>query len=295
MLLYIDDSGPGAGTFKEARACGFETMSAITPTGTGQFPTSAQSSIGVGTVVIRKSATADATARPWTCIADGHTIYLFIESGDNTSSAIFSAPTFAFGDFFSYKSSDSYAVMILGRTLENSGNTQNDMMSVIGSSSGVQNIVNAATCIGHFIARSWTGTGGSIQFGKVIDQIKFGFSSAGGAGSIGVQIQSGTGVLTTRIGIGRNFDLPTGFPYPNGPDGAAWCSPIWLTHSGFVRGYFKGLWAPLHDRPFNHNDTITVSGGNLNAKSFVVQAIPCFANNVQDSGQILVETSDTWA
>jgi hypothetical protein len=46
MLLYVDDTGPGAGAAKEARVCGFETMSAITPTGTGQFPTGAQATIG---------------------------------------------------------------------------------------------------------------------------------------------------------------------------------------------------------------------------------------------------------
>jgi hypothetical protein len=61
MLLYVDDTGPGAGAAREARVCGFETMSAITPTGTGQFPTSAQSAVGTGQLVIRKSTTADAT------------------------------------------------------------------------------------------------------------------------------------------------------------------------------------------------------------------------------------------
>jgi hypothetical protein len=78
MYLYVDDTGPGAGAAREARACGFETMSAITPTGTGQFPTAALSTIGVGTVVIRKSVSADAVARPWTIVANGQTIYLFM-------------------------------------------------------------------------------------------------------------------------------------------------------------------------------------------------------------------------
>ena len=85
MYLYVDDTGPGAGSAREARATGFETMSAITPTGTGQFPTAALTSVTGGYTCIRKSATADATVRQWTAIANGQTLYLFIESGDNVT------------------------------------------------------------------------------------------------------------------------------------------------------------------------------------------------------------------
>jgi hypothetical protein len=108
--------GPAPAAAKEARVCGFETMSAITPTGTGQFPTAAQSTVGIGTLVMRKSVTADATARPWTIVANGQTIYLFIESGDTTTPL--ATTTFCFGDFKSFKTADQYAVMIIGRTVE---------------------------------------------------------------------------------------------------------------------------------------------------------------------------------
>jgi hypothetical protein len=295
MYLYVDDTGPGAGGAKEARACGFETMSAITPTGTGQFPTSGQSSVGIGTLVIRKSATADATARYWTIIGNGQTIYLLIETGDQAVPV--AAFPFVFGDFFSYKTSDSYAVAIVGRTVENSASPNVDWLHV--QNSAVNTIyTTASTMAGHFAARSWTGVGGSTRIGKSYDTSKLGNSNwnsspfpGGWTGDGGSQVSVGT---TAVLAMGR-LSPPTIFPYPNGPDGACWVSPIWINHNNSIRGYFKGLWAPLHDRPLNHNDTYTVSGGNLNGKSIVAQAIPALINNAADVGQIHIETSDTWA
>lgn len=288
MYLYVDDAGPGAGTFKEARACGFETMSAITPTGTGQFPTSGQSAVGVGTLVIRKSTTADATARAWTIIANGQTVYLFIETGDQTTPI--AAFPFVFGDFFSYKTSDSYAVAIVGRTGENSANPNVDWLHAIGPvSPGLVSLTQA--CTGHYVARSWTGVGGSTQVGKIIDETKMMQNTL--ATAYGGLTTSSTTTGSAQFAIGRNSNTSF-FPYPNGPDGACWVSPIWINHSNSVRGYFKGLWAPLHDRPLNHNDTYTVSGGNLNGKSMIAQQIPSAAPTSTDVAQIHIEYSDTW-
>lgn len=299
MLLYIDDTGPGAGAAKEARACGFETMSAITPTGTGQFPTLAQSAIGTGQLVIRKSATADATARAWTCIANGQTIYLFIESGDTT--VPLATTPFIFGDFKPYKASDQYAVCIIGRTTENTGNSNSDALHAVGSGAsnlfyGLQN-----TLFGHFVARHWTGAGGSIKVGKQIDSSKF--IATGVNNSSNMQGQwSGD---TATIAVGGNFAIGRAganivaaiWPAPNGPDGAIWLSPIFLNHSNALRGYLPGLWAPLHDRPLGHSDTFTVSGGNLTGKSFVAQNIQAYISSSAngDAGQVIAETSDTWS
>lgn len=290
VLLYVDDTGPGAGGAKEARACGFETMSAITPVGTQQFPTSGQLAIGVGTVVIRKSTTADSTARVWTCIANGQTIYLFVETGDFTTPN-FGALPFVFGDFFSYKSSDTYAVCIIGRTAENSGSQNCDWLISIGYFNNVIGTL-AVTNAGHFIDRSWTGVGGSVLCGKRIDLDKMGYGA--GVGAIGGQGAGPTTANGPLYGIGFNSNS-TYFPYPNGPDGACWESPIWLNHNGAVRGYLKGLWAPLHDKPLNHADTFTVSGGNLNAKSFIAQNCPTQGvAGLVGIGQLHIETSDTW-
>ena len=297
MYLYLDDTGPGAGAAKEARACGFETMSAITPTGTGQFPTSAQSAVGVGTLVIRKSATADATARYWTIAGNGQTINLFIETGDQTVPA--AAFPFVFGDFFSYKTSDSYAVAIIGRTAENSSSPNIDWLHMIGPANSFIYMM-ANTHSGCFAARSWTGVGGSARIGKLIDRSKMGESHTSNTatpymiGGWSADGGSQATIGTATFAIGRNANISY-FPYPNGPDGACWLSPIWINHNGSVRGYFKGLWAPLHDRPLNHNDSYTISGGNLSGKSIIAQAIPAFISGAIDVGQIHVETSDTWS
>ena len=280
-FLYVDDTGPGAGGAREARVCGFETMSAITPTGTGQFPTAAQSSVGVGTLVIRKSATADSTARAWTCIANGQTFYLFTESGDYTTPVL--AMPFVFGDFVGYRSSDSYAICIIGRTAENTAVANVDPLHSLYSDSAFA-LTNPI--IGHFVARSWTAVGGSVQVSKLIDIGKqFGSGNAVGSGSF-------VNVGTPGAHIGRYPS--TQFPYPNPPDGALWLSPISVGHTNCVRGYLRGLWAPLHDRPLNHDDTYTVSGGNLSGKSFIAQSILVWNNSDNLGGQVHIETSDTW-
>lgn len=296
MLLYVDDTGPGAGAAREARVCGFETMSAIAPTGTGQFPTSAQSTIGTGFLVIRKSTTADATVRNWTIVGNGQTFYLFIESGDNT--VPLGCTTFCFGDFKSFKTSDQYAVIIIARTVENSGSASCDPLHAtsLTSSTNIAAVSAASTLYGHFVPRSWTGNGGSVRVGKPVDFSKVAWCSANatltGTYQNETQTISPNGVVFC---IGRNNSLYQ-LPSPNGVDGAILLVPIWIAHNYAYRGYLSGLWMPLHDRPMGHNDALTVSGGNLNGKSIMAQNIQAYINSSANAeyGTLVVETSDTW-
>lgn len=284
MYLYVDDTGPGAGAAREARVCGFETMSAITPTGTGQFPTSAQSAIGVGTLVIRKSTTADATARAWTLVANGQTIYLFIETGDFPAPAL-AAFTFVFGDFKSYKGTDLYAVGIIGRNIENNSTSANESFACMGPSNPW---TLAAKTFGHFIARSWTGLGSSVQVSTTYDFGKVGTVSLLGWNSDAATSMSGS----VNMQPGRNVNA-TQWPAPNGADGALFVSPLYTFHSFAMRGYWPGMWIPLHDRPLNHNDVITIASGNLSGKTLLCQQ-PLVYISANDYGNVLVETSDTW-
>jgi hypothetical protein len=286
MYLYVDDNGPGAGGAREARVCGFETMSAITPTGTGQFPTAAQSAIGVGTLTIRKSTTADATARTWTLVANGQTFYLFVESGDFVAPLLGPMP-FVFGDVKSYKSSDIYAVTIIGRAVENTSNVLNDPFQVMVGSTG-WNL--SSKYWGHFMARSWTGLGGSIQVGKTFNYGIIGNGILGGWSSDLQTAISGTQQITSGRNVVGDSRI---FPAPNGPDGAIWLSPIWMHHSQAVRGYLPGLWATPHDRPLTHNDSITIAAGSLSGKTLLCQNF-CSWSNQQEFGQVFLETSDTW-
>lgn len=265
--LDVDDSAPT--TAKEARMRGYETMSALA-TGTQAFPTSAQSSFAD---VCRKSNTADSTARVWYCIADATCFYLFVDTGDFTGPAY--SLGFMFGDFFSYKSGDAYNTAIMGRRVENSATDSDENFPTVWSASQI--LTAAAT--GHYVDRHWTGVGGSIQFCKHTSPLAF----------------TGTGATT-------NVNGPTGcgaamVAYPNGPDGALELSPIWVGHNGSVRGYMKGLWAPCHNQPTGHGDTFS-GAGNMSGKSFLSLNIKSASNNNGNgstSGQIVIETSNTWS
>lgn len=288
MYLYVDDTGPGAGGAREARTCGFETMSAITPTGTGQFPTSAQSLIGVGTLIIRKSTTADATTRAWTLVANGQTIYLSIETGDQVQPL--GSMIFVFGDFKSYKASDQYAVCIIGRAVENQASAQYDPFQIVGGGVSGAFSLNSKT-YGHFVARTWTAAGGSLQVSKTADWGKLGANVNGGWTN---DATTNCNTVQTITSGRNNSSMP--LMTPNGPDSALIVSPFYIAHNYALRGYLPGLWFLLHDRPFAHNDTLTVASGNLNGKSLVCQQFGAdiSGNATTEIGQVLIEYSDTW-
>ncbi len=293
FYLNVDDTGTG-NTAKEAFVVGFETMSAIS-VGTGQFPTSAQINLSgsapAGALVCRKSNTADATARAWTAIADDTVLYLFVETGDVASPT--AAFAFAFGDIFSYKASDAYRCLIIGRNganITSNWSTQEGFSALLsGAATFLSNTIG-----GHYMARSWTAVGGSIGVGKHIDQAKMG-ALIGSAGVAGTSGNTALTQIANSVSLGRNSLSPNAFPYPNGPDGGLYLSPVWIHHNAAIRGYLKGLWAPIHDRPLNHNDTYSGTG-NMAGKNFLVQNILTLSGTiVNDTGQVHVETSNTWS
>ena len=288
--LYVDDTGPGTGGAREARLTGFQAATGL-GTGTGQFPSSAQLAIGIGAVVCRKSATADTTARNWTLVADDTVFYLFCETGD----LAFVAPLpVMFGDIFSYKTSDPYRCAIIGRNAEFAAWSAASSPGADGFSSLHLASANflSQRMIGHYLCASFTGVGGSIGFGKHIDHAKTG--TFGNNGDL-----TGSATVATAAagsGIGANFNNQA-FPYPNAVDGGLYLSPIWVHHNGSVRGYLKGLWAPLQDRPLNHNDTYNGSG-NMSGKTLLTQSIllPYVLSNANSNvGQVHIETSNTWS
>lgn len=252
FYMSVNDAAPN--NAQEAQVFGYETMSAL-GVGTQPFPTTSQSSFGN---ICRKSASADATARKWYCIADATMVYLFVDTGDNTNVSY----TFAWGDFFSYMSGDTHNTLSIGRTAQGASGTGQDVLGTVGSFGG-----NGSTFLtsfvtsfggGHYLDRHWNGLGGAQQFVK--------FSSA---------------LCTSPVG-GSNSPCA----YPNGPDGSLQLAPVWIGHSGSVRGYMKGLWAPLHYQPCGHGDQFSGTG-NMSGKSFIALNIA--------NGQVIVETSNTWS
>lgn len=267
--LDVDDSAPT--TAKEARMRGYEAMTALA-TGTQAFPTAAQSSFGT---VCRKSTTADATARVWYCVADATCFYLFVDTGDFTNPAYSMA--FHFGDFFSYKASDAYGCAIIGRSAENTGANANEALPALNPISAAL----TAAAPGHYVDRMWTGAGGSIGFGK--------HSSA-----LACWSSDNLNYKPTCSGTAAAVCA-----YPNGPDGALELAPFWIGHNGSIRGYLKGLWVPCHNQPTGHADTFTGTG-NMSGKSFLslnMQSTLVIGGQsiLTATGQIVVETSDTWS
>lgn len=261
MSLFINDNNPNASSGKEATATGWEVLTSLSSsvtntvgTGSGQFPTPAQS-LTTGHVTIRKSVTVDSSsARPWTAYADSGSFYFFAQTGD--SAGVYYV--FSFGDIYSFKGvgvTDAYKCMIMGRSVDNAATVTNDgfdNLSAVG-----------AACTANFMARSYTGIGGSITIGKHGDGVK---------GSTG-QFNGNTVAI----------------PYPNTVDAGFYISPVWICEpaTSVIRGYLRGIYQPLHASS-NFNDGTTYTGGlDFAGKTFqVVKSSP-------NSGVIVVETSNT--
>lgn len=156
FFVHINDNGPnGTSTFKEAWATGWETMSAITApvgVGGGQFPLPSQL-LTTGHTVVRKSNTADAVVRLWSCFADAYTFYFFCEqvSATGQDGGLF------FGDIFSIRTggAETGRCIIIGGDLENSASSRWEATNS-----------TVAVVAGHYMARGWGGVGGSVAVGK---------------------------------------------------------------------------------------------------------------------------------
>lgn len=303
FIVWVDDTAPT--TAKEARLTGFETMTGL-GTGTGQFPTGAQLNIGTtpnGALILRKSTTADSTNRFYTFIADPTCFYMFVETGDFTSPT--ACMSFSFGDFFTYSSSDTSNCQIQGRNTENVGTVGGTGLllyeGMIGltapsgqGTSGYSAL--SATVPGCYLAANYTNVGGSLPFGKHTDAAKLGVAAAGSITNWMI-VGGGPNVYANNTG---SFAAPA-MNYPNGPDGGLYTAPIFIHHNGNVRGYLKGLWAPLQLLPLDHNDTYSGTG-NMSGKSLlamglcgpVVGGSSGFSGTCSQGSQVHAETSSTW-
>ncbi len=251
--VVINDNAPnGTSLGKEAWATGWESIAGVgSPVGSGtnQFPTAAQL-LTSGHVVIRKSTATGTTARDWIVIADSTTFYLFILTGD-TANLYFS---FGFGDIYSHKttSADAYRCIIMGRNAENDTTTAAEGFDLFSA-------YNAAV-VGNYMARSYTGTGTSLQVGKHGDSVK--------------------GSATSYLGTGE---------YTNGPDTELYITPIFVCEIAGprVRGRLRGLYAPLHAIA-SFTDGQTFSGsGDYSTKTFIA------IKQSKNAGVFIVDTSAT--
>jgi hypothetical protein len=233
LYFRVQDDSGGTGGAKEALIRGFETMSDV-DTGTGPFPTAAQSALTSSSVVARKSATADATARDWIIVADARTVYGFVKTGDNAS--VYMA--FAFGEFYSFLPGDAYNSLCIGRNAENSAVITNERLDNIG--------LQTTASTFNFMARGYTQLGTSV-----------------------IMCKSGDGQRSNNSGT-----LIGNLTFPNPSDGGIWLSPVTIADNTTApapnqRGYLRGIWQFLHPLA-SVNDADTFSGtGDLAGKTFL--------------------------
>jgi hypothetical protein len=257
--LDVNDNGPGAGTGKEARIRGYAAMTAF-QTGTNAFPTAAQLTNGL---FVRKSATADGTARAWKCIADNKTFYFFARTTDIANNYL----SFMFGDIKTLSSPDSNNCVIVARTTENNATSTPEQMSATCNLN--------TTLSGHYIAGDYLNTIGSILWGKHGD-LNCALGNADFRGSLKNSIN--------------------GY---NGADTGIHLAPIWVIEnsnsSQTHRGRLRGLWHFLNDgtsASFNDGDTFSGSGA-LAGKTFELIK---YNGAITANSQVVwaIETSNTW-
>lgn len=249
----VQDDAPNP-TFaggREARINGGETATTI-DVQANKFPTATQ----LASFFFRKSATADATARPWVCIADGRTVYFFCMCGDYVGYS-----SMCFGEYYSLKV-DNYNAILIGRTIEQVAGTpvalpnQEFLHAFVGL---------GANLGGHYVPRSFT------EF----------YPSSAQVGKHGNAAHS----ITDMVGLCN---------YPNPVDGGLYLAPITIhegiTNTEVIRGRMRGLWHFCHPAAVAINDGDTWSGtGALAGKTFM--AIKPTATGL---GVFVVETSNTW-
>lgn len=139
--LRVDDTGT-----QDARVLGFKTMSNIN-TGTVQFPTSAQVS---GGAYMKKSQTANATARPWTIIADEWFFYMYSYANQTTwGTGDDYNGGFAFGDIITYLPGDNFKCILLPQSGSTPSDGRNQQLGFAGNGYSGSSLM--------YIAKDYTG------------------------------------------------------------------------------------------------------------------------------------------
>lgn len=237
--LRVDDSNAQHGLM-----VGYESMSDV-DTGTGPFPTAAQMANGV---FLYKSATANSTARAWYLITNGKIFYLIINMDGNETRQ----QGFGFGQIDSRKSGDAYHTIIMG------GTGSSYQASYVGFGYQMSSLIPA-----HYMARSYSQTGTSIQVGKHQDRTRDPNGYYLGRGQI---------------------------PYPDPVNSELLMGRLFVHESQTViRGSLPGIWNPAHYFPLSEGD-IFAGSGVFSGKTFEVKHVAATSSY----SQIFFEISDTW-
>lgn len=199
FYLRVDDTGAGA-----ARVRGYEAMTDVN-TGEGLFPSLSQ--VAAPGQYVSKSATADATPRPWFVVGDSRGFYLFV----NNFGAASAFQSYYFGDALALKSNDPYCCILRANVSDQSQGTT-ALADDLGYADGT------LTGAGMYAARPPTTVGGALRI------------CSAPVLAMGLPLLHVTGSV--------------GWPYPSLTDNGLLLSPVVLASPTYgQRGYLPGLYA----------------------------------------------------
>ncbi len=187
VRVQDDSSTPTSANGRWAKLRGYETMSDV-DTGTGPFPTVAQSTNGLS---VHKSSTSDSTARAWWLVGDGGIFYLGV-----FWSALYptEADGYVFGDINSLKSGDGYSSLI-------AAHPSDTLPSYPGSNYGFATLDNAA---GRYLARAYTQLGSAVTVTWLGDH---GISTTLGYAGLTYPHPVDNGLLFAPVGVKESAGL----------------------------------------------------------------------------------------
>lgn len=227
-LLWVNDVNA-----QLSRVIGYSSMSGILA-GTNPFPSETQAS---GGLYCRKSVTANATARPWIMWATDRCFYLVINGNQATLGNQDGGDAhLGFGELTPALSGDAYHAFLMAATDSSTSSTTAAITRQV-----ITNL--AANPAGHYLAASYTQTGGSLA----------------------MVVKRATGILQQAAsGAG-------GAPYPEPCSGGLHISQIGVVEANSAtRGYFPGLWSLGHAASsFTHLDTFS-GNSSLSGRNFTI-------------------------
>jgi len=236
-----------------ALARGFETMTDA-DTGIGLFPTTGQLASGV---YINKSIAANADAVNWLLAGDGFEFHFFSKIIAYYSPLVYQQ--FHFGDPDSEMLSDPYGCLIFGGTgaIMDAGFTNNETYKICDQTNSL------LSQTGHYFARSYTQKGGSVAAGKH------------GNHTLG----------HTSIGL-------RGMPYPAQHNNGLYIAPLFVNDGLVLRARLKGIYQPLHCRPFGHGILIASTYSPIGRKLYTVRTASQGWNG--DDGETHIDIDGPW-
>lgn len=255
-LRVFENGYHGTYGYRVAWCRGYEVMTAHS-TGTGLFPTNAQSTTNGHPVKIGASS-GGPYINDWMVVATDKMFHVFINTGSSSTVPDDYAGYMSFGDFLSYKSGDAYNTVLRSACEALSGAPYNGLTLE-------QNVTGDGSNTMH-MARNYLQTGGSVRV-----------------------------TLLSVPENGANVMGYGSLPYPNKPDNGLVMAPLRICNPDYtgsvnyyLAGVLPGLWNICHQTPVAHKDTWNgMAGTPLAGKTFT-------GWRTIGSGMYCVETSDTW-